>query len=212
MFGVENFFLFLAMGILLNITPGGDTIYILSRTVTQGKKAGMMSVLGIVSGAAVHTLLAAFGLSIILMKSAMIFNMVKWAGAGYLIYLGWKTIRSGAGEPFELDNKPKAHIIKIFTQGFLTNLLNPKVALFYLAFLPQFISPSNHFGPLPFLILGFTFIVTGTLWCLALVQLSSSMTKKFQSTKIGKYSNKILGVIYISLGLSILRVTLPSRA
>lgn len=207
MFGVENYTLFLVMGVLLNITPGSDTIYILSRTVTQGKKAGIMSVLGIVTGAVVHTIFAALGLSIILMKSAMVFNFVKWVGAGYLIYLGVKTIRSRTSEQFDLDLQHKIELRKIFNQGFLTNLLNPKVVLFYLAFLPQFISPLNHFGPLPFLLLGLTFIATGTIWCLALVQLSAFMTGKLRDTKIGKYSIRVVGYIYITLGLNFLRVT-----
>jgi threonine/homoserine/homoserine lactone efflux protein len=207
MLGIENFGLFLVTGILLNITPGNDTIYILSRTITQGKKAGILSVLGIVTGATMHTLFAAFGLSIILMKSAMVFSIVKWLGAGYLIYLGLKVIRSRGNDQFELDTKPKTNVRKIYLQGFLTNLLNPKVALFYLAFLPQFISTSNHSGPLPFLFLGLTFIVTGTLWCLVLLQLSALMTVKLQETKIGRYSNKVVGLVYIILGLNILRIT-----
>lgn len=207
MFGVENFVLFLVTGILLNITPGSDTIYILSRTVAQGKKAGIMSVLGIVTGAIAHTLFAALGLSIILMKSAMVFNFVKWLGAGYLIYLGFKAIRSRSNEQFEINTEYKIEIRKIYTQGFLTNLLNPKVALFYLAFLPQFISPLNHFGPLPFLLLGLTFITTGTVWCLVLVQLSAFMAGKLRDTKLGKYSNKVAGFVYVALGLNILRIT-----
>jgi threonine/homoserine/homoserine lactone efflux protein len=88
MFGIEHFIVFLITGLLLYITPGNDTIYILSRTITQGKRAGIMSVLGIVSGAILHTLSAALGLSIILMKSALIFNIIKWLGAGYLVYWG----------------------------------------------------------------------------------------------------------------------------
>ncbi len=103
-----------------------------------------MSVLGIVTGAIAHTIFAALGLSIILMKSAMVFNFVSWLGAGYLVYLGFKAIRSRSNEQFEMNTEHKIEIRKIYTQGFLTNLLNPKVALFYLAFLPQFISPLNH--------------------------------------------------------------------
>jgi threonine/homoserine/homoserine lactone efflux protein len=125
------------------------------------------------------------------------------------VYLGVKMIRSRNSGPFEIQSQSKIHSGKIYIQGFLTNLLNPKVALFYLAFLPQFISPDNHFGAMPFILLGCTFITTGTIWCLILVELSTYVAEKLKSNSIAAYSNKITGIIYIALGLNILRTADP---
>ena len=120
MFGTQHFWLFVVSGLLLNITPGQDTLYIVTRSVAQGRAAGLWSVLGIASGSVVHTLAAAFGLSAILATSAHAFTIVKLAGAAYLVYLGVKML---------LERPPAP-----------ANLLNPKVALFFLAFLPQFVA------------------------------------------------------------------------
>lgn len=206
MFGIEHYTLFLLSGILLNITPGTDTLYILSRTVAQGKRAGILSVLGIVSGVFFHTLFAAFGLSVILMQSALAFSVVKWLGAGYLIYIGIKSLKSRAN-PLELEQTEQTAGKKIYLQGLLTNVLNPKVALFFLAFLPQFIEPDRTTGVLPFIILGLTFIVTGTMWNFVLVWGSSQLTRKLRSGSVAKYLNKISGVVFIGLGIKLLRTT-----
>jgi RhtB (resistance to homoserine/threonine) family protein len=202
--GIQHYSVFIVTGILLNVVPGSDTIYILSRTITQGKRAGIISLLGIILGALVHTLLAGLGLSIILMKSALVFAIVKWIGAGYLVYLGIKSLMTKTNQT-KIEEQAHAYFRKIFMQGFLTNLLNPKVALFFLAFLPQFVSQDNQFGSLPLFILGFTFIATGTVWCLILVLLSDIMTKSIRRSRIASYLNKITGVVFILLGLNLLR-------
>lgn len=204
MLGIEHYSLFIFTGILLNLTPGSDTIYILSRTISQGKRAGIISVLGIISGAIMHTLFAALGLTIILMKSSLAFLIIKWLGAGYLIYLGVKAIIEKT-KKIEIEEETHFNFSNIFTQGFLTNLLNPKVALFFLAFLPQFISQNNEFGSLPFIILGLTFIFTGTIWCLILVLLSDILSKNIRKSRIANYLNKITGAVFILLGLNLLR-------
>ena len=143
MFGITNFTAFLLAGILLNLTPGTDTIYILSRSISQGKKAGLLSALGISAGCLVHTLFAAFGLSIVLSQSAAAFDTVKYMGALYLIYLGLKTIFTRRPHGFDLDAiQTRDSDSRIFLSGMLTNVLNPKVALFFLAFVPQFIDPA----------------------------------------------------------------------
>ena len=175
MFGIINYKLFILSGILLNITPGADTLYILGRGISQGRKSAIISALGISAGCLVHTILAAFGLSAILEKSIFAFNIVKWIGALYLIYLGINSIKS---KEIVFDNIENTKIIsskKIFLEGVVTNVLNPKVALFFLSFLPQFISTNNNYGFIPFLILGFTFIITGTFWGLILSFSSSIM-------------------------------------
>src|SRR5688572_17757176 len=136
MFGTEHLGLFIVTGLLLNITPGQDTLYIVGRSMSQGRRAGLLSVVGISSGCLVHSFAAAFGLSAILATSAQAFLIVKLAGAAYLIYLGARMLLDRSREltvgSFDADRG-----WAIFRAGFLTNLLNPKVALFFMAFLPQ---------------------------------------------------------------------------
>lgn len=204
MLGTEHYMVFLVSGLLLNMTPGSDTLYIFGRCMSQGKTAGMMSVFGIISGAVLHTAFAAFGLSAILMHSALAFNLIKWVGAAYLVYLGIKSIRSRENPAMESGAMPKEGLRKVYLQGLLTNVFNPKVALFYLAFLPQFVSAGQGYGALPFLILGLTFITTGTLWCMLLVVVSDFMTKWLRQSQFGKYLNKVTGVIFVGLGLKLL--------
>lgn len=207
MWGIEHYWIFVLSSILLNITPGSDTIYILSRSIFQGKKAGIMSVYGIVSGSLVHTLLAGLGLSLILMQSALAFNIVKWIGAAYLIWLGVRSIMA------RQENNPSMQAVesqsnrKVYLQGMMTNVLNPKVALFYLAFIPQFVSPEQTYGAIPFILLGLTFSTTGILWCMLLVLFSSKMAQRLQSSRISTYMNKITGSIFILLGLNLLRTS-----
>jgi RhtB (resistance to homoserine/threonine) family protein len=204
--GIENYIGFVIAGLILNLTPGADTIYIITRSVAQGRKAGIYSVLGIGTGALCHTLFAAFGLSIILMKSVLIFSIIKYLGVAYLIYIGIKMILDKSSifenESMKFEN---VDLIKIYRQGFLTNLLNPKVAIFFLSLMPQFIKPAYVNGPIPFLILGLTFITTGTIWCLFLAYSASSMTKILrENNKIGLIMQKISGGIFIALGLQLL--------
>ncbi|VBB05895.1 lysine-type exporter protein (lyse/ygga) [Lucifera butyrica] len=204
MFGINHYEMFLIAGIILNITPGSDTIYILSRSISQGRRAGIYSVLGISSGGAVHTLLAALGLSVVLSQSALAFGIVKTAGALYLGYLGITTL-------FSKNNILVSQNVKVmsnkdtYLQGLITNVLNPKVALFFVSFLPQFIASQNSYGIIPFILLGITFLTTGTLWCLFLVLFSSKVTAFLhQSAKAASMMNKICGSIYLLLGAKLL--------
>ena len=205
MFGVVHFEVFLLSALLLNLTPGTDTMYIISRSVSQGKKAGIYSSLGITAGSIFHTLFAAFGLSIILMKSVLLFNIIKFIGAIYLVYLGITMLFAKKSSFRESDTLKKISNQKIFLQGLITNVTNPKVALFFLAFIPQFINTNNS-TPIPFLILGFTFTLTGGLWCLIITNLASVATKKLRkNAKIEIILNKITGTIFIIMGLKLLK-------
>ncbi len=205
MLGIQNYEMFLLAGIILNITPGSDTIYILSRSIAQGRKAGIYSVLGIITGVAAHTILAALGLSAILATSATAFMAVKMIGAIYLGYLGLTTLLTKENDLISLtDNTPMTQK-KIYFQGLLTNVLNPKVALFFLSFLPQFIAPSNAYGLLPFIFLGITFLITGTIWCVMLVLFSSRVTAYLRKSEMASLiTNKFCGVIYVTLGVKLL--------
>jgi RhtB (resistance to homoserine/threonine) family protein len=205
MFGIENYLVFIVSGIILNITPGNDTIYILSRSIAQGRKAGIISVLGIGTGALTHTIMASLGLSVILSKSILLFDVIKYIGVIYLVYIGIKTIIS-KNNPFNNQTNIESSVDykQIYKQGFLTNLFNPKVALFYLSFLPQFINPNINNTPIPFLILGVTFLTTGTIWCLFLAYASSFLSKILrENDKISTIANKLCGMIFIGLGLKL---------
>jgi RhtB (resistance to homoserine/threonine) family protein len=203
MLGIQHYEAFLLAGILLNLTPGNDTIYILSRTIAQGRKAGIMSVLGIATGSLVHTLFAAIGLSVIIAQSPVLFNIIKYAGAAYLFYIGLRMIVSKS-PVIKLDQPENEKYKKIYWQAVLTNVLNPKVALFFISFLPQFIDPgySNHY--LSFIILGLSFTATGTLWCLLLALFASFISAEFiKNNKTGSYITKICGFILVGLGLRV---------
>ncbi|KXX67056.1 LysE family translocator [Flammeovirga sp. SJP92] len=205
MFGIVNFETFLLAGIILNITPGSDTMYILSRSISQGKKAGILSALGIASGALVHILFATLGLSVLLAKSAMAFTVLKYAGALYLTFLGIKTILPKKEEEFSIKEElQEANYKKIYLSGILTNVLNPKVALFFLAFLPQFIQEDHVTDSIPFLILGFTFLTTGTIWCLILALFASKLSHKIrQNYRLQKRLDKLRGGIFIAMGVKL---------
>lgn len=211
MFGIHDFSAFLVAGIALNLMPGADTIYIIGRSVSQGKKAGILSVLGISTGSLCHTFAASFGLSAILATSSLAFLTVKYIGAAYLVFLG---IQMFCAAPLETQsNKGKSEnsaMWTIYKQGILTNVFNPKVALFFLAFLPQFISPENQYGILPFLALGTAFIFTGTCWGLFIVYSATTLTKRIKTVSVSKsLLKKITGTIFISLGLKLAYERLP---
>jgi RhtB (resistance to homoserine/threonine) family protein len=201
--GIDNYLVFVLSGVLLNLTPGNDTIYILTRSIAQGRKAGVLSVLGISSGGLTHTVLASLGLSVVLSKSIFLFNSIKFVGAGYLIYLG---VRAFLSKP-ELCEDPLPgekgiDYRKIYAQGYLTNLFNPKVALFFLSFLPQFINPNASNSPVPFLILGCTFLTTGTIWCMFLALAASALCDVLRkSPKISAIMQKLCGAVFVGLGL-----------
>ena len=213
MFGIENYLGFVLAAILLNLTPGTDTMYIITRSVSHGSAAGVYSVLGIISGILVHTVFAALGLSIILINSPLAFTIVKYIGASYLCYLGIKMLMSK--QPSLLANHlPKsspsapansiAHW-QIYKQGVLTNVFNPKVALFFLAFFPQFIDPSYAHSALSFLILGLSFALTGFVWCSCLALLASKFSANLRKNPaIEVLLNKISGMVFVGLGVKLL--------
>lgn len=204
--GIVNYGQFVVSATLLNLVPGSDTVYVLTRAIVGGRKKGVISALGISTGILVHTLLAALGLSVILRESALAFNIMKIAGAGYLVFLGIKAVVSKKplfdSDPESLDESP----LKVYRQGVLTNVLNPKAALFFLALLPQFVSQSAGSSPLPFLALGLTFFTTSTIWSVVLAfaaSFANALLRKNERVQNG--AGKATGIIYILLGLNVLR-------
>ncbi len=204
--GIENYIGFLLAGILLNLTPGADSIYIFTRSIAQGNKAGVYSVLGISTGAFIHVIAAGIGLSALLAQSAAAFNIVKYLGTVYLVYLGIKML-SGSSSLLETDRTipEEKENSKIYWQGFFTNLLNPKVALFFLSFLPQFIKQDYVNSAIPFLILGGTFLVTGAIWGFVLVHAASYFTSTLRKRpKVETVLKKIGGAVFIALSIHLL--------
>lgn len=164
-----------------------------------------MSVLGISSGTLVHTLFAAIGLSAILATSAWAFTTLKLAGAAYLIYLGVQALLKKA----TAIATPEINAMsswQIYRQGVVTNVLNPKVAIFFLAFLPQFVYPNAGFGALPFLFLGILFITGGTVWCMMIALFAAIASHTIRgNAEISGWLQRISGCVYIALGLNLLR-------
>jgi threonine/homoserine/homoserine lactone efflux protein len=202
MFGTQHLAAFIISGILVNLTPGQDTLYIVGRSLAQGRKAGLLSVMGIVSGAIIHTLFAAFGISAILAASARAFLVVKLLGAVYLIYLGVRMLVERLTSLAEAAKFDRENNWSIYRAGLLTNLLNPKVAIFFMAFLPQFVAPTSDSPVLSFLFLGALFIFNGTLWCLVLVWIASSVSRGLrQHPSSGLVLKRATGAIFVGLGV-----------
>ena len=200
-FGTQHLALFVVSGILLNLTPGQDTLYIVGRSVSQGRRAGLLSVLGIMTGCVVHALAAAFGLSAILATSAQAFVVVKLAGAAYLVYLGVRMLFEHQANVEDATASTPERPWVVYRAGLLTNVLNPKVALFFLAFLPQFVAPTTESRVLSFLFLGGVFIFNGTLWCLILVWGASAMSRRLRAhPSSGMFLKRAAGAVFVGLG------------
>ena len=204
MFGTQNFMLFLMSGILLNLTPGQDTFYILGRSLAQGRRAGILSVLGITSGSAVHTVAAAFGVSAILAASAKAFLVVKLLGAVYLVYLGIGMLVSRSANDVKSGDMAHKDAWAVYRAGFFTNLLNPKVALFFMAFLTQFVDPTAPSKITVLLFLGGVFMCTGTIWCLILACCASAMSHRLRrSPSLGVMLKRVAGALFVGLGVKL---------
>jgi RhtB (resistance to homoserine/threonine) family protein len=201
MFGIHDFPLFLASGILLNLTPGPDSAYILGRSIAQGRAAGIAPAFGITIGSIFHTCAAALGLSAILATSVIAFGAIKLIGGAYLIFLGIKMFlerQSDWGLPTQFR---RSTTTAAFRQGILTNVLNPKVALFFLAFLPQFIDPASTAKVPAFVALGLTFVTTGTIWCLILAWFAASFSARLRANQtIAQWLNRAVGSLFVFLG------------
>jgi len=177
MFGTQDLGLFVVTGLVLNATPGADMAYTVTRTLQHGGRGGLAAALGISAGCAVHAVAAALGLAALLAASALAFTAIKWAGAAYLLWLALAMARAAVspGVPAAAGTPPATDLRRIFMQGFLTNVLNPKVALFFMALLPQFIGAGAPNKPLAFLFLGAVFIFNGALFLFVLVALAQRL-------------------------------------
>ena len=209
--------LFMAAVLVLNATPGVDLLLTVSRTAQSGVRAGVMAALGINAGCALHALAAAFGLAALLAWSATAFTLVKWVGAAYLLWLGIGMLRSAWQGPAAggADIAPSASRVSSaadFRRGLLTNLLNPKVALFMLAFLPQFIPAQSAHKTLVFLGLGLLFIVQSLLFLLAVVLLAARLSRLPVLTRSARGLQALGGSLFVALAVRLAGSRLASPA
>lgn len=206
MLGIHELWLFVLSGLLLNITPGPDTAYIVGRSVQMGWRGGAAAALGISAGCLVHVFAAAVGLSALLAASSYAFTAVKWIGAAYLLYTGIQMLRArkALAATDDAGEKPALSLRQVFWQGAFTNALNPKVALFFLAFLPQFVDAHAPSKALAFIVLGLIFIGTGTAWCLGVAVFAAKAASRVrQSGQALVWINRALGGVFIYLGIRV---------
>jgi threonine/homoserine/homoserine lactone efflux protein len=202
--GPQELLLFMTAVFVLNATPGVDLLLTVSRTLQGGARAGVAAALGVSAGCVVHALAAAFGLAALLAVSATAFAAIKWLGAAYLLWLAWGMARAAwhGGEAAAATVTAKAAGAWVdFRTGLVTNVLNPKVALFFLAFLPQFIGATTPDKTLAFLGLGAIFVVQGTVFLLAVVALAARLRHLPSSPRGSRWLHGIGAVLFAALAL-----------
>jgi RhtB (resistance to homoserine/threonine) family protein len=208
MFGIVHFAFFVAAVFLLNVTPGPDTAYIVGRSVAQGRGAGLMSALGISAGCCVHSLACAFGLTALLAASAAAFTIIKFVGALYLVYLGVRLIfakpeKAEAVGQARASGGPKS-LKQLFLQGFWTNVLNPKVVLFFVSFFPQFVATDSDHKALAFLSLGVVFVLMSTVWNSFVAWIAGSVTQRLGGKPMVKrWLDRGVGSAFVGLGIKL---------
>jgi RhtB (resistance to homoserine/threonine) family protein len=215
MFGITHFGFFVVAVLLLNVTPGPDTAYIVGRSVAQGRSAGLVSALGISAGCCVHSLACAIGLTALLAASATAFTVVKFGGAIYLVYLGVRLIFTKAAAPAKAEAasgvKSEAAprpLRQLFLQGFWTNVLNPKVVLFFVSFFPQFVAAGSPHKALAFLALGVVFVAMSTVWNSFLAWIAGSVTRRFSGKPgVKKWLDRTVGSAFVGLGVKLATAT-----
>lgn len=204
---MPEIWLFLIAAMTLTLAPGPDNIYVLTRGIAQGRKAGLVSALGFSSGLIFHTMLAVLGFAALIKASPMAYSLLRYAGAGYLIYIGMRTLRSHATVQLHGDAAPPMKLSRIYWQSVIANILNPKVTLFFIAFLPQFVNAGAGHIPAQMLLLAAVFILQA-LAIFSVVALFSGMVGAFFQRKKSAASimNRVAGTAFIGLGI---RIALP---
>jgi len=205
MLGIHHYWLFIATAVILVITPGQDTFFILGRSLSGGRASGIAAALGITVGSVIHTFAAALGLSALLATSPYAFMAVKFAGAAYLVYIGIRALASrSSGLPGSAAAVGDDGRWSAFRQGIVSNLLNPKVALFFLALMPQFIEATSTHKVAAFLALGLSFVTLGVIWCLVLAIAAAKLRGAFlRRPSMANVLNKVAGAMFIGLGLKL---------
>jgi threonine/homoserine/homoserine lactone efflux protein len=201
--------MFIAASFLLCLAPGPDNIYVLTQGMTKSKKAAIITTLGLTTGLIIHTSAAAFGISVIFQTSELAFNIVKFVGAGYLLYIAYQAFKY-RNEPLDLSTQnSSAQLKKLYVKGFIMNILNPKVSIFFLAFLPQFVTTSNGNIPLQMIILGLVFMLM-TIVVFSSIGVAGNLlsAKLLEKPSIVKYMNILTSFVLVSLGI---KLALSSR-
>lgn len=204
MFEVSEIFAFLIATIVLNVTPGNDVLFVASQSVGAGVRGGLVAALGVSFGIVFHIVALALGLSELLVYYPWAFQSVKIGGVVYLVFLAYKAFKS-VNKPIEVEAQPYTPPSKVFLRGALTNVLNPKVALFFLAFIPQFLNPVKGNVSLQILILGACFLVSGTAVNMGYALLfGTTFSRMKNSAKFQKWINKLTGIIFVGLAFKLL--------
>lgn len=205
---MENLYLFFIASLMLNLTPGSDMLYVASRSISQGSKAGIYAAIGIFLGGLVHIVAAVLGLSLIVAKSALAFSIIKFAGAAYLIYLGIKSLLTKAKHK-NLETLPSVSKWELLKQGVITCTLNPKVAIFFLSFLPQFVNSASPIFKFQLFTLGIWFDIQGSLILIVMAYFLGKSTNFIkQNPKVWAIQEKLSGLILMGLGV---KLALASR-
>ena len=208
--------LFLLAGWVLNLTPGPDVLYIISQSLRRGRQAGFAAVAGISAGCLVHVLVAALGVGMLLAASATAFTVLKWAGAAYLLWSGLRLLRTPAGQsPLAIDAGAAPATVpgslwQVFAGGFLINVLNPKVVIFFLAFVPQFIAPQVENKSLAFAALGLLFTLNALPVNAAYVLLAGWARRSAAVARGMHWLDRLAGVLFIGFGLRLAMTARPS--
>ncbi|MEW6481150.1 LysE family translocator [Hydrogenophaga sp.] len=209
--------MFIAAGWLLNLTPGPDVLYIVSSALKSGVRAGIVAALGIVSGCFVHVFAAALGVGALLATSATAFAVLKWAGAAYLMWMGVKLLLAKGGGSSIVPAGVSAEVVavnlwRVFRQGFLTNVLNPKVALFFLAFVPQFIAPGTEDKVTAFLLLGLLFNLNSLPINFGYAWLAGWASRRVGAVQRAMHwMDRAAGVMFVGFGLRLAMSENPTR-
>lgn len=206
MFGTHDLLLFILAGWLLNVTPGPDTALIVARSTQMGFKGGAMACAGVAAGIMVHILAAALGISALIAASATAFGIIKFLGAAYLIYMGIRMIVTRRADDgiAPAGSKAPLGLMRVFQQGFITNALNPKVALFFLAFLPQFIDSDAPSMALAFVFLGVVFNINGTLWNLGVAWATARAAAMVRGAKtFQRWIDCTIGALFVAFGVKL---------
>jgi threonine/homoserine/homoserine lactone efflux protein len=198
MVSLSTFLIFALASLALVLVPGPNHIYIAARGIAQGRAAGVASALGVETGTMVHIAAAAAGLSYVIARSATLFNVIKWAGVAYLIYLGIRALTSR--QELRTQDADPQPLRKIFLEGVIVNVLNPKVILFFLAFLPQFVDPEAGAVPLQIIILGSTLLVLGLITDLVYAAGAGALGRRMRNRS--SLMSRLSGVIYLGLGIA----------
>lgn len=209
MFGTQNLILFIGAVVTLSAIPGPDMMYIVSRSVSQGRSAGSISVLGVSTALFFHSLIVAFGLSALLATSQWAFDIVRYLGATYLLFLAIQAWRQAPPRADVLVRHAPASVplMRLYRQGFVTGLLNPKTTMFFAALLPQFVQNNVHDSSLPFLFLGAVVVVAGGICDMSVALLSGALSETLRSNqKVHYWTKRITSIVFISLALNLLRI------